>query len=214
MTAVYSHVLWDFNGTIYNDVYAAMEGINVLLRRLGKPEIESLEVHRENFGFPIIEYYRSLGFDFAVTPYEQLAEEWVCEYERLCADAGLNDGVRELAEKLRMHGVKQYVLSVSEEKMLHRQLDELGIAELFDGALGTGNIQAYSKVDIAIAWKERTKTEKVLMIGDSDHDFETAQAIGADCILFAGGYQSVRRLKALGCPIVDSFKAIEEKLGL
>jgi phosphoglycolate phosphatase len=42
------------------------------------------------------------------------------------------------------------------------------------------------------------------MIGDTAHDAETADAIGADCILFSGGHQCVERLEATGCPVVKN----------
>ena len=38
---------------------------------------------------------------------------------------------------------------------------------------------------------------KLLFIGDTDHDYYVAEAIGADCILVAEGHQSVQKLKQM-----------------
>ena len=44
----------------------------------------------------------------------------------------------------------------------------------------------------------------MLLVGDTEHDFEAAAAIGADCALLAGGHQSRARLEKLGARVVDS----------
>ena len=76
----YTHIIWDFNGTIFDDVQLGIDCANRLLTAHGLPRIGSVEEYREKFGFPIIEYYRRMGFDFAVTPYAELAVEWVAYY--------------------------------------------------------------------------------------------------------------------------------------
>ena len=60
----YDCIIWDFNGTIFNDVNIGIESINVLLKRRGLKEISDINEYRESFGFPIVEWYKHLGFDF------------------------------------------------------------------------------------------------------------------------------------------------------
>ena len=76
----YTHVFWDFNGTILADMQAGMESTNEMLSSRELPVIPSLEVYRTIFDFPIKEYYRGLGFDFAKESYEVLAPVWVDLY--------------------------------------------------------------------------------------------------------------------------------------
>ena len=76
----YTDIIWDFNGTILDDVDAGIVSVNKLLSDRGLPTIESKEEYRKVFRFPIIEYYRALGFDFEREPYEVLAPLWVSEY--------------------------------------------------------------------------------------------------------------------------------------
>ena len=47
---------------------------------------------------------------------------------------------------------------------------------------------------------------KTLMIGDTVHDFEVAEAIGADCILIADGHQSKVKLLETGTKVYDSLE--------
>ena len=60
----YTHLIWDFNGTIMDDVKAGIDSVNQMLSERSLPIIPSVEAYRDIFDFPIEEYYRSLGFDF------------------------------------------------------------------------------------------------------------------------------------------------------
>ena len=72
----YTHVIWDFNGTIVNDVEAGIKSENVLLARRGMSLIEDVDYYRSIFTFPIVDYYKKLGHDFTRDPYEKLSVEW------------------------------------------------------------------------------------------------------------------------------------------
>ena len=95
----YTHIIWDFNGTIYNDVDACIKSANRLLGAHDLPLVRSLEQYRSLFGFPIQEYYVRMGFDFEKTPYSELAVEWVAYYNEESVSAGLADGAREAGLK-------------------------------------------------------------------------------------------------------------------
>ena len=53
----YKTVIWDFNGTVLDDLDICIESVNTLLRARGIKELESREEYRSVFGFPIIKYY-------------------------------------------------------------------------------------------------------------------------------------------------------------
>ena len=50
------------------------------------------------------------------------------------------------------------------------------------------------------------QASEVVLIGDTLHDAEVAEAIGVDCVLVAHGHQSKQRLKQGGVPVVDSLR--------
>ncbi|MDR3625646.1 MAG: HAD hydrolase-like protein [Ignavibacteriaceae bacterium] len=54
--------------------------------------------------------------------------------------------------------------------------------------------------------------EEVLLIGDTVHDFEVAQEIGADCLLIADGHQSHKKLSACGVPVLDNINKLYDFL--
>ena len=52
----YTHIIWDFNGTIYDDVDACIKSANRLLGAHDLPLVTSVEQYRSLFGFPIQDY--------------------------------------------------------------------------------------------------------------------------------------------------------------
>ncbi len=204
--------MWDFNGTIFDDAEAGINAVNKMLADRGLDIIPSKKRYKEIFDFPIEDYYRSLGFDFDSEPYEVLAPIWVELYNANAERSGLCEGVRETMEAVRALGVKQSVLSACELGMLTRYLKKLGVDAYLSEVMGLDNIHARSKLALAHAWIERNPDARVLMIGDTTHDFETAEALGADCVLYAGGHQSREKLERCGCPVIDNICEVLEFL--
>ena len=208
----YTHVIWDFNGTILDDVDASMKSADQLLAAHGLPTLASPEVYRDNFGFPVIDYYRRLGFDFEKIPYEVLAPEWVGYYLENARGAGICAGVREVLAEVRTRGIPQLILSATECEMLRGQVKALGILSYFEELLGMGDIHAHSKEQIAVEWRRANPNAQVLMVGDTDHDAAVAAAMGADCVLLTTGHQSRARLEACKCLFVADSAADVLKL--
>ena len=200
----YTHLIWDFNGTVLDDVEIGVESANALLKRCGLSPIPSIAYYRSVFGFPIREYYARLGVDFEKTSFEELAPIWVSEYLSRADRAKLNEGVMQTVGAVRELGLCQILLSATEIGMLKGQLDQLDITERFDGVFGLDNIHAVSKEKLAMLWCEQNPAARPLFLGDTDHDYAVAKATGNDCILFSGGHQSKEHLLTLGCPVIDA----------
>ncbi len=201
-------MIWDFNGTVLDDVEIGIESANVLLTRCGLQNISSTAFYRSVFGFPIRSYYERLGIDFSKTSFEELAPIWVEEYLSRAGRARLNDGVWETVFAVRKLGISQILLSATEIGMLKGQLAFLDMDRCFDDVLGLDNIHAVSKEKLAQAWCLENPSARPLFLGDTDHDFAVAGATGNDCILFSGGHQSKERLAQNGCPVIDKISDV------
>jgi len=199
----YDHIIWDFNGTILDDVDTGIKSVNTLLERRGLKSIPSREYYYEVFGFPIYDYYLRLGFDFEKESYDDLADEWVKEYLHNVKSASLCRGVKDALSAFNEIGAVQTVLSMTEVNMLKKQLTDLGVIDCFKEVFGLDNIKASSKLELAKFWREKNPIAKALMIGDTSHDLESAVAAGADCVLIAGGHQSADSLKKCGVPVFN-----------
>ena len=206
---MYDNVIWDFNGTIIDDVDIGINALNTLLRKYGYKEINDKDYYRSIFGFPIKEYYARAGFDFNVISYETLAPLWVEEYLAHETEAPIIDGVLDVINDLRTKGIRQYLVSATEINMLTSQLKYRGLYDLFDGIYGLDNIHASSKSDVACEVIMGLKGPTV-MLGDTTHDAECAVKAGADVILIAAGHQSYERLYATGHQTVSNAKEAKD----
>lgn len=195
------YCVWDFNGTILDDVETGILAVNHLLRERGLKTINSRQEYQRVFGFPIRQYYQRLGFDFEKEPYEVVAPLWVEQYLLHVRNARMFADVRETLERFQSMGIRQIVLSATELQMLKGQLRDLGITRYFEEILGLDNIHASSKIALAEDFRRRHPKERILLLGDTDHDCATAKALGADCVLIARGHQSGDYLRSV-CPTV------------
>ncbi len=204
MAGLPDYCIWDFNGTILDDVGVGIASVNNLLGERNLPLLESKEAYRRVFRFPIRSYYEKLGFDFEKESYEVIAPLWVEQYLERVRTAGLYDGVREVLEGLQALGIKQIVLSATERNMLEGQLSSLGIRDFFEEILGLDNIHAASKLALARDWRARHPSARAIFLGDTDHDYETAKEMGAECFLIAGGHQSMEYLQTMRVPVFEN----------
>lgn len=200
----YDRILWDFNGTILDDVKTGIDSANELLSRYSLSPIRDVDHYHSVFGFPIRDYYERLGFDFSKLDYTVLAHEWVKIYLSEVKKAPLRDGILNALSALKERGIPQTILSMTEQSMLEAQLSDLGLTPYFDEICGQNDVYAKTKLDLARRWREEHPKEHVLFVGDTTHDAESAEVIGCDCLLLTGGHQSLSSLKESGVPIIAS----------
>jgi phosphoglycolate phosphatase len=207
--AKYRHVIWDWNGTLLNDVWLGVEVMNLLLTRRGMPRITQHE-YRERFDFPVADYYRGLGFDFTVEPFEKVAIEFIEEYERRRFECRLRDDALPALEAIRRFGIGQSLLSATQKESLREYVEHYGIADYFVDLVGLDDHFAHSKLENGKRWTRELGHDPsaILLIGDTRHDHEAASAMGVDCVLFTGGHQTRERLEPCGVPLFDSLGAI------
>ena len=209
----YTRILWDFNGTLMDDLALCIDSVNLLLTRRGMPTVD-VDSYREAFCFPVENYYARVGLPSEGEDFVQVAHEWVDAYRSGEDTVRVREGVLDLLIKLKEAGIPQGVLSATQANMLKGQVEQLGLTPYFDLLLGREDIYARDKSSIAVAYRNAHPHDQILMIGDTLHDYETARAGGFDCILVEGGHQSRRTLETAGCPVMRSFQEVAEWLEL
>ena len=210
MTRVPKHIFWDWNGTLLDDAHVCVASINRLLAPRGLPLID-VPSYRERFVFPVIDYYRGLGFDIEHEDWDALAREFHAALREV-DDSRLRTEAIPVLRAIKERGIPQSILSLCEQSILERKVAECGVAECFARLQGVDNLDGGSKVDVGrhlLASLGLAPTD-VLMIGDTLHDHEVAEALGCRCLLVSCGHQTRRRLAAAGRPIADSLRAAAE----
>lgn len=207
------HIVWDWNGTLQNDVQAAVNGINRLLIARDLPPVD-IEKHRRLFSFPVTNYYTALGFKLEEENWDLLAEHFITAFYSDPSTALFNATIPTLT-RLHAHGIGMSILSASEQTTLEHTLSTHGIRDYFSIVKGLDNHSASSKIHLAdeLFAAIDTPIEDVWLVGDTTHDKEVADAAGCACVLLASGYQSHERLIATGCPVLNSVSDIPAFFG-
>ena len=205
----YKHIIWDWNGTLVDDVWLVVEIMNKMLKKRQLPGIDSKK-YKEIFDFPVTKYYIKLGFDFSREPFEKLTVEFIGEYYRRFNECKLFNHTEELLKKIRDMGISQSILSASKEDVLLEKVRYYGIDKYFCKIIGLENHYAESKIERGKKWIAGLKIDpqEVLLIGDTIHDYVVSKHIGGDCLLIASGHNSYERLVTLDTDIVRSLEEI------
>lgn len=206
-----AHVVWDWNGTLLDDRDCCVEVLNRLLGEYGLPAVDGISGYQAVFRFPIIDYYADLGFDTSPEGnFAAAAHRYLELYSAASTRCGLHEGAIDVLRTLHDAGIGQVVISASEQQNLLAQLRPFELDRWLDGAHGIEDIYAASKEAVARRWlaEARADPSEVWFVGDSEHDFEIADALGARCVLFSGGHHAHAHLASLGAPVVDDLHAI------
>ena len=199
------NILFDFNGTIVDDVDLCLELLNTMLQACNHPKV-ALKKYLDIFDFPVIEYYKKAGFVFPNDDFPKLADYFIEEYGKRNVECQLIEGVKETLLFLKNKGKKIYIVSASEIVLLKNQLSRYDLLDFFDGISGLDNIYAASKIESAKIFikKSNIDIEKSVFVGDTLHDAEVARELGMRCVLVAKGHQSKERLLKSDAIVVDS----------
>jgi len=209
----YTHIIWDWNGTLLNDAWLCVEVMNSMLSDRDLPPL-SLQKYRTIFDFPVRDYYDKLGFDFTAEPFEAVGMEFMIMYNLRQNECSLYNEVPQILEILNKKGYKQYILSAREENELKLETNKLGVAKYFDRVTGLKDHFAHGKSDIGktLLTALNVPSKKIMFIGDTHHDAEVAAELGIDCILIPNGHHSEERILGCGVPVAYSLSELLERL--
>ena len=187
----------------------ASRAINRLLSERNLKTI-SRDEYKKVFTIPVKNYYASLGFDFEKESFEEVGKLWMDEYERRKFECKTFTGVIDVLEKVREIGTGQSILSAYSQHTLEEMVEYFGLTKYFTHIVGLDNIYAASKLHLGQQLIKKLGNGKgeTLMIGDTEHDFEVAQEMGADCVLLSSGHQDKERLQAFGVPVLNNISEL------
>jgi phosphoglycolate phosphatase len=206
----YRHIIWDYNGTLLNDLELSVDVMNTLLAKRNLPLL-TIDRYRELFDFPVIDYYQRLGFDFDIEPFEIVGTEYIVEYDKRDKMNMLHEGTHELLEDIKIAGMDQSVLSAREAIQLHAELKQANVFYYFHEVVGLHDHYAGGKTEYGMRLINGLEIhpEQILMIGDTKHDAEVAKECGIDCVLLAHGHHSKNKLKSCGVDVLSGFDELK-----
>ena len=191
------HLIWDWNGTLLDDIDHAISTINAILCEHQLPQINR-DSYKEHFDFPIRKYYEKLGFDFAKLSFEDICHQFVDDYMAGLHRCQMVTGLRDFLQMTKTRASVQSILSATDQENLNKIVAHFKLENLFHHAFGIDNKFADSKIKRG---KELMDTvgiapHETLLFGDTLHDLEVGKELNIDVILLSHGHQSYDRLAA------------------
>ena len=200
------HLVWDWNGTLFDDHVAVVAAINDALALLRLSPIDS-DTFRTHYTRPVERFYEQVaGRPIEPGEWETLDEAYHLSYGASVERLALTSDALAALEAAEAAGLSQSLLSMWRHEDLVALVERLGIHRFFrrvDGLRVTGG---GAKTEHLVAHLAALEVEApaAVLVGDSLDDLAAARAVGAGCVLYDGGTHHRHALDATGVPVVDS----------
>jgi phosphoglycolate phosphatase-like HAD superfamily hydrolase len=207
-----SHVVWDWNGTLFDDHVAVLAAVNDALALVDLPPIDA-HTYRSHYTRPVQRFY------------ERVAGRPIRPGEWRTLDDAYHDSYRAWVERLRLApdaltalaaaeaaGLTQSLLSMWRHQDLAPLVERLGIGHFFLRVDGLHAHGGEGKAEHLVAHLAALEVEPpaAVLVGDSLDDLAAAREVGAACVLYDGGSHHRHALEATGVPVVDTLTAAVE----
>ncbi|MEY9949579.1 HAD family hydrolase [Kitasatospora sp. GAS1066B] len=201
-------IVWDWNGTLRDDLDDHVAALNATLPALGAAPV-SRETYQAEHRVPIPRFYEAL-LGRPITEDEWKASDAAFLDVLARRPVRLRSGARQLMLRLRARGLGQSLLSLAPHEVLVKEVAQVGIGGLLERVDGRTSSSGGTKGMALAAHLEalgpHVDPSRVLVIGDSLDDAAAARAVGAFPVLYSGGLHSAERLTVAGVPLVDTLE--------
>ncbi len=199
-----AHLVWDWNGTLLDDLTLVVAATNASLAAVGGPSVTA-EEHRRDFRRPVSAYYSHvLGREVDHCEFRVLDVAFHVAYRAGLPDVTLNaqavaamdawTGTQSLLSMFHHHDL---VPTVTRHGLIGRLARVDGLRDAVGGGPKAPHLRAHLDA-LGI------KAADCVLIGDSVDDAEAAVEVGARVVLFDGGFTHGDLLRATGQPTVGS----------
>jgi len=187
---VIRNIIFDWSGTLVDDLPAVLKASNFVLTQSGKPEM-SLETFRAEFALPFTKFYDRH------TPHVPMAqlESWFhASFKQAQTSVVELPHAREFLEFCRANKLRTFLLSTVHGDYFKAQCRVIG----FDAFLEKPYTDVWDKrkkIHLILA-ENHLKPDETLFIGDMEHDIETAKHGGIHSCAVLTGYNTLEQLRA------------------
>ncbi|MEV2239105.1 HAD hydrolase-like protein [Micromonospora sp. NPDC049891] len=204
MTPASPHLVWDWNGTLLNDLSLVVACTNAVFASEGGPSVTPDE-HRVRFRRPIADYYAEvLGRAVDDDAFGRLDKIFHDAYRVGLTTCEL---AHDAVDAMAAWSGSQSLLSMWFHDELVPTVETYGLSARFarvDGLRaqvgGDRKAESLARHLDALGVDGRS----VVLIGDSLDDADAALSVGARAVLYTGGFTDRSRLLASGHPVADT----------
>ena len=176
------HWIFDWSGTLVDDMGLVVDATNYVLRQHGKEEI-SREEFRQSFCLPYEDFYKAYLPDVAM---EDVEADFRKAFDLSEVKVTVLPYAREFLEYLKVQGCRLYVLSSMCAKAFSEHEVELGMDGYFDATYA--GVLDKREVIAEIMNTHGMGKENTVFVGDMTHDVDTAHHAGIMSVGVLTGY--------------------------
>jgi phosphoglycolate phosphatase-like HAD superfamily hydrolase/ADP-ribose pyrophosphatase YjhB (NUDIX family) len=186
---VIRNIIFDWSGTLVDDLPAVLKASNFVLTQSGKPEM-SLEKFRAEFSLPFTKFYDR---HTPHVPMPQLEDWFHAEFRRSQGSVVELPHARDFLEFCRAKKIRTFLLSTVHADHFAAQCRVTG----FDAFLDKPYTDVWDKRKKIheILRENNLKPDETLFIGDMEHDIETAHHGGVHSCAVLTGYNTLAQLR-------------------
>ncbi|NQV07868.1 HAD family hydrolase [bacterium] len=202
------HIVWDWNGTLFDDLAIVVDAVNASLAHEGAGPIDA-DGYRAGYRRPVHLFYEAiLGEPIGSERMAVIDRNFHGVYHASLDRAGLTADARGAIRLVRELGATQSILSMWWHDRLVPAVRAFGLDEFMlavDGHRGSPGETKEQHLVRHLEQLERLypgiQDDGVVAIGDITDDASAARAAGVDCVLYDGGSQPLKMLAAEGTPV-------------
>lgn len=212
----YSYILFDLDGTLTNSQLGITTCVAYALESFGI-HTENLNELRKFIGPPLKESFMKY---YAMT--EEEGDKAVEKYRERFATIGLYEnevyeGIPALLGKLKKQGKSLLVATSKPTVYSEKILEHFGLKEYFTFVVGSEldgrRVNKAEVIQYALEQSKITELNKVVMIGDKEHDIIGAKTCGVDSVGVLYGFGEREELESQGATyIVEKVSDLEKIL--
>jgi phosphoglycolate phosphatase-like HAD superfamily hydrolase len=205
---VIHRVVWDWNGTLFDDLEIVLEAVNLGVSGFGLPPV-TLDDYRNHYTRPVKVFYdRLFGRSVSESEWRELDRRFRDGYRELMSHARLTEDARAALDRVARANTAQSLLSMFPHDELVPLVRALGIDTYFDRIDGLRGDPGATKASYLESHLRELISDEdpagVLVIGDTPDDALAAAHVGAQVVLYDNGAHHRTDLEALGVPVFDS----------
>jgi phosphoglycolate phosphatase-like HAD superfamily hydrolase/ADP-ribose pyrophosphatase YjhB (NUDIX family) len=187
---VICNIIFDWSGTLVDDLPAVLKASNFVLTQAGKPEM-SLEQFRAEFSLPFTKFYDRHTPEI---PIAQLENWFHGSFRQAQASVVELPHARDFLEFCRAKKIRTFLLSAIQSDHFAAHCRSTGFDVFLDKTY-TGVRDKREKIH-EILRENNLQPDETLFIGDMEHDIETAKHGGVRSCAVLTGYNTLEQLRA------------------
>ncbi|MCB2224825.1 MAG: haloacid dehalogenase-like hydrolase [Actinobacteria bacterium] len=214
------HIVWDWNGTLFDDLHIVVASVNASLARFGEGPIDA-DQYRAHYRRPVPRFYESLlGRPIAEPMWQAIDRVFHDTYHASLDAAGLTADAADAVAAVAAAGGTQSILSMWWHDQLVPAVRSFGLEGamlLVDGHRGLPGESKGVHLAAHLAALARADGDPAgppVVIGDITDDAEAAAAAGVGCVLYDGGSQPADVLALAGVPVAGTLVEAVRLAGL